>query len=165
MKFRKAEHKDIKQIQKMVSEGFEIPQDVANSIYPAEKLAEWFKLGLSSVLVDDDKIVAAIVAHTDDENDIVAWITLIVVNPAYHRKGIGTKVMNYMEDLLKSKGFVQMILFTEALNTESIKFYEKFGFAKVGEVDFLPHLYRIYYKKVLNQKGIDKFRREFSKLV
>lgn len=163
MKFRNAKPKDIKRIQKMISEGFELPQVTANALYPAKKLKELFKLRLSFVLTDKNKVVAAACAFPDRENHIVAWGDLLVVDPKYHRNRIGTKVIEHQQNLLKSKGFIQLILYTEKLNPEAMKFYEKLGFAKVGEVDFLPFLDRVYYKKILNQKGVDKFRKNFKK--
>lgn len=55
----------------------------------------------------------------------VAHIEDVSVNPAYHGKGVGTKLMEYLIDQAKHRGCYKVILDCEE---KTIPFYEKLGF-------------------------------------
>ncbi|MFB9076664.1 GNAT family N-acetyltransferase [Flavobacterium procerum] len=54
------------------------------------------------------------------------------LNPTYLRKGLGTKILNYLFAELKEKGFKEIIVNISSLNKPSIDFHEKMGFAECG---------------------------------
>ncbi|MFH6934842.1 GNAT family N-acetyltransferase [Flavobacterium sp. FlaQc-30] len=54
------------------------------------------------------------------------------LNPAYLRKGIGTKILNHLFVELKEKGFKEIIVNISSLNKPSIEFHKKMGFVECG---------------------------------
>ncbi|MFH6969841.1 GNAT family N-acetyltransferase [Flavobacterium sp. FlaQc-28] len=54
------------------------------------------------------------------------------LNPTYLRKGIGTKILNYLFVDLKEKGFKEIIVNISSLNKTSIEFHKKMGFVECG---------------------------------
>jgi len=161
MRFRKAKKSDIKRIQELASLGLELSAERINELYSEEKLVVLLKKKLSFVLVEKKEIMGFIGGSPDKENNIVVWVDLLVIEPKFQRKGVGTKIMNFFENELKERGFGQIVLFTETLNTEALQFYKKIGYLEVGRMDFLPPLIRIFFKKVINPeivaKEIEKF--------
>ena len=63
----------------------------------------------------------------------------IYLFPEYFRQGIGTKAVNFAFDQARKLGKRQMILWCFAENTNSIKFYEKFGFTPDGNTQEHDH--------------------------
>ena len=84
---------------------------------------------------DDGKVVGAVwtrimndYGHVDDETPSFA----ISLFKEYRGKGIGTKLMIKMLELLKAKGYKQASLAVQKANY-AVKMYEKVGFKTVDE--------------------------------
>lgn len=56
----------------------------------------------------------------------------IYLAPQHWRKGIGTALCRYSEQLLRSRGYRQAVLWVFADNAEAQRFYEAMGFAADG---------------------------------
>ena len=63
----------------------------------------------------------------------------IYLHPDYFRKGIGTKAMEYAFACARDMGKEFMTVWVLAENTNSIKFYEKCGFAADGKTKSLDY--------------------------
>ena len=59
------------------------------------------------------------------------WIRAVFVNPTYHGKGIGTKLIKYIENLIKRNGFRSVSLNS---SPSAENFYKKLGYKKVKEI-------------------------------
>jgi len=70
------------------------------------------------------------------------------VDPIFQNKGIGAQAMKFMEDTLKAENFQSFRLDAFSKNPFSLRLYEKFGFAKVGEVHFSKGLFYLFEKKL-----------------
>ena len=64
--------------------------------------------------------------------DKIAYIKIIVLLAQYQNKGVGAYVINQFLDILKSRGFVVMALYTNENNFRAQNCYMKCGF-KVTE--------------------------------
>lgn len=63
-----------------------------------------------------------------------AEITELYVNDAYQHQGIGSKLLSFAEDYLKSQNIENIQLFTEGQNRKAQAFYEKNGYSKSAEI-------------------------------
>jgi len=77
------------------------------------------------VAEENGKIVGYVMA--DEKRNL---IVSIAVHPAYRRKGYGKKLMEHVLNFMKGK----VILQVRKSNEIAIKFYEKLGFRKIGEI-------------------------------
>ena len=60
----------------------------------------------------------------------VYWLA---VKKKYQKQGIGKKLMKYIENYAKKKGFRKICLYTGKNMKSVIKFYKKIGYKKINE--------------------------------
>jgi len=60
----------------------------------------------------------------------VYWLS---VRKKYQNRGIGTKLMNFIEKYTKKKGFRKVCLYTNKIMKKTRSFYENLGYKKVNE--------------------------------
>ena len=63
-------------------------------------------------------------------------IDAICVDEGYRRKGIGTKILESIKEIAKTKGCTDLYLTVNQENENAIKVYEKFGF-KVKNIAYM----------------------------
>lgn len=56
------------------------------------------------------------------------WINLLAVDPAFRRRGIGRRLMDSAEALLRARGCPKINLQIRATNVEAVAFYERLGY-------------------------------------
>ena len=97
------------------------------------------------VIISKGKILgAAGYAYENKETANICWV---FVDPSYHNKGLGTKLVNHCMDILKTN---------EKLNTIQLEcsnitynFYEKLGFkVKYIKKDYWPNNDDLYFMKL-----------------
>lgn len=71
----------------------------------------------------------------DDDEDRVATIGSMYVNPEFQRKGIGHKLMEAVLVAAKMHGFAEVTLHVLAANERAREFYENLGWEKDLDVD------------------------------
>jgi ribosomal protein S18 acetylase RimI-like enzyme len=59
----------------------------------------------------------------------------IAVDPEHQGRTIGTKLLQYMEALVRSLGIEEMIIHTASINRAAYRFFERNGFIQRGWVD------------------------------
>ncbi|MDP4145232.1 MAG: GNAT family N-acetyltransferase [Bacillota bacterium] len=92
----------------------------------------------------DKKIVGVVHIYNWGEGHF--HLNMICVDPDYQNRGIGTCLVNYVEDKLTEATLWTLITAEE--NYKNHHFYEKFGYKKVGEVVHSQYLtFRQYEKK------------------
>ncbi|MBN1923219.1 MAG: GNAT family N-acetyltransferase [Nanoarchaeota archaeon] len=81
------------------------------------------KIKLTYVAVDGDKVIGT---GNLEGNEI----NTVFVNPKYHGKGIGRKIMEHLEEIAKKKGYKSIKL---PASVTAKRFYEKLGYKKVKD--------------------------------
>lgn len=66
------------------------------------------------------------------EDGTMAMFYDIAIHPDYQGKGLGMRVMRYLLDCVKDKGYASIGLFAWDKNPKNIEFYEKLGFNRVN---------------------------------
>lgn len=68
-------------------------------------------------------------------DEVKAELLAIAVSPQYQRRGIGKRLLGYMEDLARTFGIEEMGIHTAAINKAAHRFFAKNGFIQRGLVD------------------------------
>ena len=76
----------------------------------------------------EDNLIACVVAVRLSPTD--ARIRQMAVSPGHQRRGVGTRLMNELEEHLRSRGFRNLVLHARA---SAVEFYEKLGYAVIGD--------------------------------
>lgn len=76
-------------------------------------------------------------------------INILWVKDEYRKKGIGTHILKYVEDIAKAKGATVAML--DTFDFQSVEFYLKNGYMPIGEIPNFPEGHkRIYFSKRLD---------------
>lgn len=75
----------------------------------------------------------------------------LYVEPLMKRNGIGTKMIQYCEDIAQTNGYKENVLWVLKDNIASRAFYEKMGYMPDGKEEYLDHVKAIetrYCKRI-----------------
>ena len=81
------------------------------------------------VAIEDREIAGYICLWTVSDE---GHLTNITVKEKFRRKGLGSRLMKYIIDISYAMKIKKMFLEVRASNCPALKFYEKFGFKKIG---------------------------------
>ena len=73
----------------------------------------------------------------------------IGVSPKYQNKGIGTYLVDFILNELKSQGFDGVRILVGTQNTNAIKLYSKFGFVNCGSIERYGHKYYLFELRLM----------------
>lgn len=77
------------------------------------------------------------------------FISVLFVEESYRGKGLGSRLLQYVEDRAKSKGI--KLVHLDTFDFQAKDFYSKHGYEIFGVLDDCPKGHKRYYlKKVLN---------------
>jgi ribosomal protein S18 acetylase RimI-like enzyme len=85
------------------------------------------------VACSDGQVIASVMAGYDGHR---GWINYLAVHPRYQRKGIGRRLMDEAEVLLREAGCPKINLQVRTNNTAVIAFYKAIGFKQDDVVSF-----------------------------
>jgi ribosomal protein S18 acetylase RimI-like enzyme len=100
------------------------------------------------VIVDDNRILGT--AGLKNNN-----VFSVFVDPTYHGKGIGQRLMRHVEQIAKKRGICTLTLIS---SLTAVGFYEKLGYKKVKEVFNKSLGHQIIMKKKLFFQNCQKYR-------
>ena len=84
----------------------------------------------------NSEIAGFIIAQVEVENDVLyGHIITINVSPNYRRKGIGRKMLQEIEEMLKQKGIMECHLEVRENNSAALHLYQNNGYKKVGKLE------------------------------
>ena len=90
-------------------------------IHSPKQLIEKSKEKNIYVLVEKDKIIGTVSLKGD-------WVLTVFVNPDVHGRGLGRKLMEYIENVAKKRKITKLTL-PSSITAE--KFYKKLGYKKI----------------------------------
>jgi len=103
-------------------------------------------------LFDENKLIAVCGLGGEISKKKV-WLGYFAVHPDYRNKGLGTKCLNFIENVAKERGYKWIIIETYQHPTfePAIKLYKKLGYKEVGYLaDYLEDGSDIIYlRKIL----------------
>jgi ribosomal protein S18 acetylase RimI-like enzyme len=109
------------------------------------------------LMEDDDQGVGILTigASRDSDLDVACTgeIWGIYIAPEYWRQGIGTRLLQKGERILRSRGYNEIVLWVLAENRDARRFYEKMGFSLDGMskmVELGKPLKAVRYRKLMN---------------
>lgn len=101
-------------------------------------------------LYKEDEVMGWIVIEENYERILIEWLYVI---EEYRNQKIATKLLNYVMSIARYNKLKSVVVNTSKDNEASNKFYKKFGFEKIGEVNNLyEHIpVSVFYKiKTIN---------------
>lgn len=148
MKIRKFQNKDARKLSHLIQRALnevnikDYPKSVIvhlSKYHAPSKLIERSKRRDIYVIVGGDRILGT--ASLEDNN-----VFSVFVDPTYHGKGIGQRLMGYVERVAKKRGIYQLRL---PSSLTAVGFYEKLGYKKIKEVFNKSAGYNIIMEKKL----------------
>jgi dTDP-4-amino-4,6-dideoxy-D-galactose acyltransferase len=91
------------------------------------------------VYFEENKLKGFVSYKINNDN---ASVGLIAVNSDYQGKGIGAKLLNYLENLLFEKGVHQLTIPTQLDNIQACNFYQKQGYSIKNKTS-IKHYWKI----------------------
>lgn len=162
--FRIADSKDFNEIVRIFRAAIEnmCSQGILqwDELYPNESiLREDILIQQMYVLTVDERIISAVVindkqdekyksAQWQYENERIAVLHRLCVNPAFQNKGYGRKTVLLAEQVMKNMGYTAVRFDAFSGNPFALKLYEGLGYIKAGEVSFRKGRFFLYEKKL-----------------
>ena len=101
--------------------------------------------GQTHVLEDDGTIVGILVLEPADDHLL---LDNIAVDPAWHGRGLGGRLMAFAEDEARRQGHGRVVLYTNEVMVENIALYQRYGYI-VSERIRVSGYDRVYMRKDL----------------
>ena len=97
-------------------------------------------------------IAGFIIAQVETDNTEYGHIITLNVALNYRHKGIATKLLQEIENLLKDRGIIECRLEVREDNNIAVKLYHKLGYQTIGKLErYYGKTHGIYLKKSLQQ--------------
>ncbi|MGG8495484.1 GNAT family N-acetyltransferase [Tenacibaculum sp. TC6] len=98
-------------------------------------------LGMVRILNED-------LLYWGEQNEKAKYIHSLVVREAYNGKGIGTKILQEIENNAKNDNCKYLRLDADSKNPKLCSYYENLGFQKVGKKELSLSTYNLYEKNI-----------------
>jgi GNAT superfamily N-acetyltransferase len=132
MKIRKFQKEDAKKVAYIIHKAI---FEVLSKDYPKRVCQNLCKGNTPSKLIEKSKIRNRDIFVLEEGNKVLGtgslsgnMVRTVFVNPRYHGKGVGRKLMNHIEKVAKKKG-LKTLQFHSSLTAEG--FYKKLGYKKI----------------------------------
>jgi GNAT superfamily N-acetyltransferase len=152
-KFEQSEEEDLEEILSLINT---LNREMWINIIPKEYYKEPFltldqieNMATSMefyVLREDSEIIAVGSFSTRDET--TAWIPVMYVRSDFQRKGIGSDLLQFLEEIARGRNFMNINLETDNAAYWAVNFYEKHGYTTFKK-DPNPWGHHIWMKKQL----------------
>jgi GNAT superfamily N-acetyltransferase len=76
--------------------------------------------------------------YSEELREGEAGIRMLAVDPAYHGRGVGRALTEWCLARARADGRRRMVLHTGEWMPAAVRLYERMGFARVPELDFVP---------------------------
>jgi ribosomal protein S18 acetylase RimI-like enzyme len=83
------------------------------------------------VAMDGDHVAGLLILNLTGA--LAGYLQTICVAPAYRGRGVGTEIMRFAEDRI-FREHANVFLFASSFNPAAMRFYERLGYTRVGEV-------------------------------
>ncbi len=161
MKIRLLTNEDIQEIQNLYKDIKNSTYTLWDKDYPSNELIKWDieRNGLWGVF-DNNFLIAISYAgeRCEDSEEDYTWqdtfikrgtFARIGVATKYQNKGVGTYLVGFILNELKTQGFDGVRILVEIKNTNAIKLYSKFGFVNCGSVERYGHKYYLFELRLI----------------
>jgi ribosomal protein S18 acetylase RimI-like enzyme len=137
MKIRKASKKDFKDIAKILKEeSSKKPYNEKYTLKDAIGEVEGFAKEDLYVAIMENKIIGFIASNIQKDNKNKAYIGELWLKPDYQKKGIGKKLVKFIEEKYKKRGVIFLRLVSKK-TAGAFKFYKKLKFKELKELVFM----------------------------
>lgn len=89
------------------------------------------------VALKNEKVIGFITIKINGVGNVGAYVRMIAVNREYRGTGVGTVLVEYIQNLAKQNGKNNIFLICSVENSNAKRFYERVGFKQVGILESL----------------------------
>lgn len=141
MKYRSYSPDDLDSIVTLEKRAFEVGP------YTKGMLLRLFRMKESFILIaeNEGRIVAYVIAIP--LGDGAADIESLAVDPDYQRSGIGSALMEKIEEMMLDRGIYMSILEVRDRNDQAIRFYKRIGY------EIITHMSAYYHELYRESRG------------
>jgi ribosomal-protein-alanine N-acetyltransferase len=106
---------------------------------------------IALVARENSDVAGFVIAQIEvEENQLFGHIITLNVPPKYRRKGVGSKMLKEIEEILKQKGITECKLEVREDNSAALKLYQKSGYQKIGKLEnYYGKKHGLYLKKTM----------------
>lgn len=90
--------------------------------------AKFKEFGTLNAVYDKDTIVALLSGYTNDDENGIAYVSVLAVLPEYQGRGYASTLLIEFEKICKQKNMRRIELYTHKTNFGAIEMYKKCGF-------------------------------------
>lgn len=113
-------------------------------IQTLDEIKDEFKNHVFLKAVENERIIGSVRALKI--NNETSYIGRLIVHPDFQNQGIGTKLMEKIEDIFKDCGRFELI--TGHMSKKNIRLYEKLGYKKFKTEKLTKNLNLVYLEKI-----------------
>ena len=161
MEIKLLTNKNIREIKDLYNDIKKNSYTLWDDDYPSEDLIKWdiAKNGLWGMF-DNNSLIAICFAGERQEEDeaLFTWkdnfnkrgtFARIGVSPKYQNKGVGTLLVDFVLNKLKTQGFDGVRILVGTQNINAIKLYNKFGFINCGTTEKYGHTFYLFELRLI----------------
>ncbi len=117
----------------------------------ARLLADYNSVGL--IAKEDEKIVGFIIGTIQsEESSLIGHIITIDISKTHRRKGLGVRLLQEIEKILRENGANECCLEAREDNTAALNLYQKLGYTKAGRLrNYYGNAHGTFLRKTLTQ--------------
>jgi RimJ/RimL family protein N-acetyltransferase len=83
-----------------------------------------------------------------------AWISVLIGEQAYWGRGVGTRAMQFLEEVTRSLGLRRIELGVFAFNEPAIRLYNRLGYQEIGRKDHFTYRPDQWYDDIRMEKWL-----------
>jgi ribosomal-protein-alanine N-acetyltransferase len=139
---------------KLLDKLFEIEEQCFNEEAFTKQQIAYFLTDYNTVALVakiNSDVAGFVIAQVDiEESTLYGHIITLNVPPHFRRKGIATRLLKEIEEILKQKGIGESHLEVREDNSAAIKLYQNMGYQKMGRLEkYYGKAHGLYLKKTL----------------
>jgi len=118
----------------------------------ARLLVDYNSVGL--VAKEEQKIVGFIIGTIQsEESSLIGHVITIDISKSHRRKGLGIRLLQEIEEILREKGVNECRLEAREDNTAALNLYRKLGYVKAGRLkNYYGNAHGTFLRKTLTQR-------------
>ena len=150
MRYEKYNNHPVEPIVELDIEAVEDFYPLIKDVYSRNDLNDinhYYQNGEFYVLLGDDDQIIGTCAYLINDTTTVE-LKRLRIKKVLRGKGLGKKLILFIEDKIKEAGFKTIILNTSIMRESTLKFYEKMGFEVTGKKPY-GGIELVYFKKEL----------------
>ena len=110
-------------------------EHLINIVQSKQAITDQIKDGYRYYFIQIEKTQVGYFAYKLDKPNRKLFLSKLYITPGQRKKGIGTQVINHLEEICKTHNLSKITLTVLNKNQSAVNAYEKIGFRKTGLIE------------------------------